>query len=104
MIDAMAVLIILGFIGTIGTTAGMAFWLDRKQSARMDRIEKRLDDQDVLQRAMQSELARNSAELEAQGERLDVKTRASIGLRSVSTTWMIASALCRATLQKSRQS
>ena len=71
MIDAMAVLIILGFIGTIDTTAGMAFWLDRKQSARMDRIEKRLDDQDVLQRVMQSDLAEVKAELEAQGERLD---------------------------------
>ena len=71
MIDAMAVLIILGFIGTIGTTAGMAFWLDRKQSARMDRIEKRLDDMDDRQRVMQSDLAEVKAELKAQGERLD---------------------------------
>ena len=71
MIDAMAVLIILGFIGTIGTTAGMAFWLDRQHSARMDRIDKRLDDQDVLQRAMQIDLAEVKSELKAQVERLD---------------------------------
>ena len=71
MIDAMAVLIILGFIGTIGTTAGMAFWLDRQHSARMDRIDKRLDDQGVLQRAMQIDLAEVKSELKAQVERLD---------------------------------
>lgn len=71
MIDATAVIIILGFIATIGTMAGMIFWLDRKQSARMDRIEKRFDAQDERQRAMENGLAEVKADLKAQRERLD---------------------------------
>ena len=71
MIDATAVVMILGFIATIGTLGGMIFWFDRKQNARMDRIEKRFDDMDDRQRAMQIDLAEVKAELKAQGERLD---------------------------------
>ena len=71
MIDATAVIMILGFIATIGTLGGMIFWFDRKQSARMDRMEKRFDDMDDRQRAMQIDLAEVKAELKAQGERLD---------------------------------
>lgn len=71
MIDATAIIMILGFIGTIGTMAGVAFWLDKKQTARMDRIEKRFDDQDERQRAMQIELAEVKADVKAHGERLD---------------------------------
>ena len=33
-----------GFISVIGTMVGLAIWLDRKHSARMDRIDKRIDD------------------------------------------------------------
>ena len=71
MIDATAVIMILGFIATIGTLGGMIFWFDRKQSARMDRMEKRFDDMDDRQRAMQIDLAEVKAELKAQGERMD---------------------------------
>lgn len=35
---------IFGFISVIGTMVGLFVWLDRKHSARMDRIDKRIDD------------------------------------------------------------
>ena len=35
---------IFGFISVIGTMVGLFIWLDRKHSARMDRIDKRIDD------------------------------------------------------------
>ena len=34
---------IFGFISVIGTMVGLFIWLDRKHSARMDRIDKRID-------------------------------------------------------------
>ena len=36
--------LLFGFVSVIGTMVGIAIWLDRKYSARMDRLEKRHDD------------------------------------------------------------
>ena len=71
MIDVTAIIMILGFIGTIGTTIGAIFWLDKKQTARMDRMDKRFDDQDERQRAMEISIAEMNADLKVQGERLE---------------------------------
>ena len=57
---------IFGFISVIGTMAGLFIWLDRKHSARMDRIDKRIDD---LQEEMRGEIREMRGEMrEMRGE------------------------------------
>ena len=57
---------IFGFISVIGTMAGLFIWLDRKHSARMDRIDKRIDD---LQEEMRGEMREMRGEMrEMRGE------------------------------------
>ena len=69
---------IFGFISVIGTMVGLFIWLDRKHSARMDRIDKRIDD---LQEEMRGEL--NDVREEMRGELHDVRGELRGGMREL---------------------
>ena len=69
---------IFGFISVIGTMVGLFIWLDRKHSARMDRIDKRIDD---LQEEMRGGL--NDVREEMRSELNDVREEMRGGLNDV---------------------
>ena len=43
MLDSTAVIITIEFLATIVILAGLIFWLDRKQTERLDRMDRRID-------------------------------------------------------------
>ena len=45
MIDSTAVIITIEFLALIFIMAGLIFWLDRKQSERLDRMDKRFEEE-----------------------------------------------------------
>ena len=63
MVDPTSVIIIIGFIGVIGTTAGMFLWLDRKITAelRLVRAEMR-----GMQNELRAEMRESHNELRAE--------------------------------------
>ena len=72
MIDSTAVIITVEFLAAIMIVAGLIFWLDRKQTERLDRMDKRLED---FQEDMR-EMRRDIRTLDAKVEVLDTKVDA----------------------------
>ena len=72
MIDSTAVIITVEFLAAIMIVAGLIFWLDRKQTERLDRMDKRLED---FQEDMR-ETRRDIRTLDAKVEVLDTKVDA----------------------------
>ena len=73
-----AVIVIIGFIGVIGTVAGLIFWMDRKIAAelrliREDMREMREDMREMREdmRGMQSEMREDMREMRTEIRRLD---------------------------------
>ena len=56
MVDVTAVIVIIGFIGVIGTVAGLIFWMDRKLAAEMRVIREDMREMREDMRGMQSEM------------------------------------------------
>ncbi len=63
MVDVTAVIVIIGFIGAIGTVAGLIFWLDRKIAAELRLIREDMREMREDMRGMQSEMRAEMQEL-----------------------------------------
>lgn len=64
MIDSTAVIITIEFLALIFIIAGMIFWLDRKQSERLDRMEGEMQETRRDVRALNSKVDRMQGTLD----------------------------------------
>ena len=75
MVDATAVIMIIGFIGVISTTTGMIFWLDRKVAAELRLIREDMremrSDMYAMQSEMRSELRRLDRDIRVLSAKVD---------------------------------
>ena len=75
MIDSTAIIITIEFLATIVILAGLIFWLDRKQTERLDRMDRRLDSlQDEMREGLtsvRSEMRALDAKVDALGSKVD---------------------------------
>ena len=72
MIDSTAVIITIEFLALIVIMAGMIFWFDRKQSERLDRMDRRIDDMQVDMREMQRDMRTINSKVDRMQGTLDV--------------------------------
>ncbi len=68
MVDPTAVIAIIGFIGVIGTVAGLFFWLDRKIAAELRAIRAEMQE---MRSETRTEMHEMRAEMRGEIRRLD---------------------------------
>ncbi len=66
MVDVTAVIVIIGFIGVIGTVAGLIFWMDRKFAAELRLIREDMREMREDMRGMQSEMREDMREMQSE--------------------------------------
>lgn len=75
MFDSTAVIITIEFLATIVILAGLILWLDRKQTERLDRMDRRIDRlQDEMREGLtdvRSEMRALDAKVDALGSKVD---------------------------------
>ena len=67
--------------------AGMIFWLDRKQSERLERMDRRIDDVQVDMREMQRDMCALNSKVDRMQGTLDVLV---FGERVVPRLWRVS--------------
>ena len=86
MIDVTAVIITIELLATIVILAGLVLWLDRKQSERLDRMDKRMDDLQEEMREGMREMRTDMRALDTKVEVLDTKVDTlSAGIKVTNT-------------------
>ena len=77
MIDSTAIIITIEFLATIVILAGLIFWLDRKQTERLDRMDSRIDSlQDEMREGLtsvRSEMREGLTSVRSEMRALDAK-------------------------------
>ena len=71
MIDSTAVIITIEFLATIVILAGLIFWLDRKQTERLDRMDTRIDHFQEDMREMRTDIRALDTKVEVLDTKVD---------------------------------